>query len=137
MNINEVKIAGRLTSKPKTQELPSGKTIANFSLAVNRNYTDKNGNKQEETDFLNIKMFGRSADALEEWAIKGQVIYVEGRLNKRSWEKDGEKKYRLDIIANSFQFGEKPRWWYTKEQDASKEKAEEVDEEITPEDIPF
>jgi single-strand DNA-binding protein len=133
MNINKVTLAGRLTKDPETKKLNSGTTMATFTLAVNRNYI-KDGDKKEETDFHQIKMFGKGAEVLGKYAIKGQVILIDGRIVNRSWEKDGEKHYRTDIVATQFQFGQKPKGAESK---TSEEAADEVDTDITPEDIPF
>jgi single-strand DNA-binding protein len=131
MNVNKVMMAGRLTADPERKDLTSGTTMTLFTLAVDRSYT-KDGQKQEETDFHDIKMFGKTAEVIAQYAVKGQVIFIEGRIVKRSWEKDGERHYRTDIVAQNFQFGQKPKGHVEKKKDY-----EEVDQEVTPEDIPF
>lgn len=110
MNLNKVQLAGKITKELEKKSLPNGSSVVNFSLAINRKYKDANGNIVEEVEFANCVIFGKSADALHQYAIKGQTIFVEGRLKTRSWEdkKSGETKYRTEIICDNFQFGQKP-----------------------------
>jgi len=110
MNINKVQIVGRVTQQPEARKLPSDATVVNFSVATNRTWkTD--GVEQSETEFHNITAFGKVADVIAQYVVKGQEIYVEGRLKTRSWEdKDtGQKRYKTDIILEQFQFGAKPK----------------------------
>ena len=85
--------------------LPSGMNVVNFSLATNRVFKDRDGNKQESTDFHNVVVFGRQADTVNQYLKKGSSVFVEGRMQTRSWEKDGEKKYRTEVVADRVQFG--------------------------------
>lgn len=107
MYINKVIIYGNITRDPELKALPSGQNVCSFSVATNRTYKDRDGKKQEQTDFHNIVCFGRTADNVGQYMRKGSGIYVEGRLQTRSWEKDGEKKYRTEIVAEMVQFGPK------------------------------
>lgn len=105
MYINSVTIYGNLTRDVELKALPSGIQVANFGVATNRNYKDKDGNKKEEVEFHNLVAFGRTAEVIAQYMKKGSAIYVEGRLQTRSWEKDGQKFYRTEIVVNNFQFG--------------------------------
>lgn len=88
--------------------LPSGIQVSNISLATNRNWKDKDGRKQEAVEYHNLVVFGKQAELISQYMRKGNPIYVEGRLQTRSWDdKDGQKKYRTEIIVESFQFGPK------------------------------
>ena len=107
MNINKVLICGRITRDIEKKALPSGVSVANFSLATNRVFKDKDGNKQESAEFHNIVAFGKQADTIEQYCKKGQELYVEGRMQTRSWEKEGEKRYATEVILEQFQFGAK------------------------------
>ncbi len=81
--------------------------VCNFSVATNRVYRDRDGKKQEQTDFHNVVVFGRQADTVAQYMKKGRSVYVEGRLQTRSWDDktSGEKKYRTEVVADRVQFG--------------------------------
>lgn len=148
MYLNKVFLYGNLTRDPELRALPSGQQLASFGLATNRSYKDKNGQKQEATEFHNIVAFGRPAELIAQYMTKGRPLFVEGRVQTRSWESDGQKKYRTEIVVENFQFGDGGRGGGggapaahagTTAPAASKE-SEDIqypDEEINPEDIPF
>ena len=101
MAINKVSVIGNLGANPAIRPLPSGQNVANFSLATTERFTDRNGTKQERTDWHRIVAFGRLADTCERFLSKGRQVYVEGRLTTRQYEaKDGSgKRYRTEIVA--------------------------------------
>lgn len=106
MYLNKAIIAGNLTQDPELKSLPSGVQVTNFSVATNQVYTDRDGNRQEKTEFHNVAVFGRQAETSAQYLKKGQQALVEGRLQTRSWEgPDGNKRYRTEIIADRVQFG--------------------------------
>src|SRR6185503_14783962 len=105
MYINKVFLFGNLTRDPELRALPSGMNVASFSVATNRVYKDRDGKKQEQTDFHNVVVFGRQADTINQYLKKGSSVFVEGRMQTRSWEKDGKKNYRTEVIADRVQFG--------------------------------
>lgn len=106
MYINKAMVFGNLTRDPELRALPSGMNVCSFSVATNRTFKDRDGKRQEQTDFHNIVVFGRQADVVAQYLKKGRTAFVEGRLQTRSWEgKDGEKKYRTEIVADRVQFG--------------------------------
>lgn len=111
MNVNNIFFGGNLTSQPELKSLPSGTKVCAFSLASNRKWKDNNGELREETEFGNCVLFGSQAEALAKYAVKGQSILVEGRIQTRSWEdKDtGKKLYRTEIAVARFHFGQKPK----------------------------
>src|SRR3989344_2696223 len=95
MNLNKVFLIGRLTRDPETKALPSGKSVTTFGLATDRVFTDKSGQKQQQTEFHNIVMFGRLAEIPSQYLAKGSLTYIEGRIQTRSWQdSSGNKKYR-------------------------------------------
>ena len=100
---------GNLTRDPELRALPSGMNVVNFSLATNRTYKDRDGKKQEQTDFHNVVVFGKQADTVNQYLKKGSSVFVEGRLQTRSWDDktSGEKKYRTEVVADRVQFGPK------------------------------
>lgn len=105
MYINKAILFGNITRDPELRALPSGMNVCNFSVATNRVYKDRDGKKQEQTDFHNVVVFGRTADTVNQYLKKGSSVYVEGRIQTRSWEQNGEKKYRTEVVADSVQFG--------------------------------
>src|SRR3954462_6421805 len=105
MYINKVFLFGNLTRDPELRALPSGMNVASFSVATNRVYKDRDGKKQEQTDFHNVDVFVRQADTINQYLKKGSSVFVEGRMQTRSWEKDGKKNYRTEVIADRVQFG--------------------------------
>lgn len=153
MYLNKVFLYGNLTRDPELKALPSGGQVANFGLATNRVYKDKSGQKQEATEFHNIVAFGRTAEVIAQYVKKGRPIFIEGRIQTRSWEgkEDGKKQYRTEIIAENFQFGADakgsaspasglPKGSNGQSSDGLGDSSGEIkypDEEINPEDIPF
>ena len=106
MYINKAIVYGNLTRDPELRSLPSGIQVANFSLATNRVWKDKTGARQESSDFHNIVVFGRQAETSAQYLKKGSGVFVEGRMQTRSWDgADGQKKYRTEIVADRVQFG--------------------------------
>ena len=105
MYLNKAFIFGNLTRDPELRALPSGMNVATFSIATNRVFRDREGKKQEQADFHNIVVFGRQADVVAQYLKKGRTAFIEGRIQTRSWEKDGEKKSRTEIVAERVQFG--------------------------------
>ena len=107
MYLNKVFLYGNLTRDPELRALPSGQQVASFALATNRTYKNKDGDKQEAVEFHNIVAFGKQADLIGQYMKKGRPIFVEGRIQTRSWDDktSGEKKYRTEIVIESFQFG--------------------------------
>lgn len=108
MYINKAILIGNLTRDPEKRALPNGTVVTSLSLATNRVWKDREGNKQESTDYHNVVVFGRPAETAAQYLKKGQSVYVEGRIQTRSWDdKDGSKKYRTEIVADGVQFGPK------------------------------
>lgn len=107
MNINKAMVYGNLTRDPEMKALPSGMNVCSFSLATNRIYNDRDGKRQESVDYHNIVVFGKQAENCAKYLSKGNSAYVEGRMQTRSWEKDGQKQYRTEVVADRVQFGPK------------------------------
>jgi len=146
MFFNKAIIIGNLTRDPELKALPSGMQVTSFSLATNRVWKDKNGMKQESSDFHNIVTFGRQAEIVAQYLRKGNMALVEGRIQTRSWDDkaSGEKKYRTEIVADRVQFGPKGSGGGPSAVGESpkigKKESDTIDypeEEINPEDIPF
>ena len=107
MNLNKVFLIGRLTRDPEIRVMPSGQQVANFGMATDSFYTDKNsGQRQQKTEFHNIVMFARLAEIAGQYLKKGSLIMIEGRLQTRDWtDPAGNKRYRTEIIAENMQMG--------------------------------
>jgi single-strand DNA-binding protein len=113
MNVNKAVLVGRLTRDPEVRTTPSGQTVATISLATSHTWKDKNGQKQEKTEFHNIVLWGRLGEIAGQYLIKGQESYFEGRLETRKYtDKNGIDRYRTEIIAENMQLGSKPRSAY-------------------------
>ena len=109
ISLNKALIVGRLTRDPEGRTTPNGQRVTSISVATNRTFKDKDGNKQEQVEFHNIVIWGRLAEIASQYLVKGQEVMIEGRIQTRSWDgQDGAKKYRTEIIAESLQLGSKP-----------------------------
>jgi len=106
MNLNKVFLIGRLTKDPQVKSLPSGQQVANFGMATDRFYFDKNKQKQQQTEFHNIVMFGKLAEIASQYLKKGSLVMIDGRLQTRSWEdSSGNKRSRTEIVTERMQLG--------------------------------
>ncbi|MEW5805416.1 MAG: single-stranded DNA-binding protein [Patescibacteria group bacterium] len=114
MNLNKVVLIGRVVREIELRTTPQGQSVASFPLATNRFWTDKAGQRQEETEYHNIVVWGRQAEICKQYVDKGRLLMVEGRLKTRSWDAPtGEKKYRTEVVADRVQFG--PRAAFSQE----------------------
>ena len=150
-------VYGNLTRDPELKSLPSGNAVTSFSLATNRVWNDQQGQRQESVDYHNIVVFGRQAETVAQYLKKGSSAFVEGRMQTRSWEQEGQKRYRTEVVADRVQFGPKggggnftqsaeggegpgpaPKGDSATTQKSKQEDAIQYpDEEINPDDIPF
>lgn len=147
MYLNKAIIYGNLTRDPELKALPSGSAVASFGVATNRTWKEKDGSKKESTEFHNCVAFGRTAEVIAQYMKKGKPIYVEGRVQTRSWEgkEDGKKQYRTEIVVETFQFGpsgEMSARGSAAESGTTREANEvprqpDQSEEVGAEDIPF
>lgn len=147
MNLNSVSIIGRITKEIELKKLPNGNSVVRLSVATNRTWKQE-GQKKEEVEFHSVVAFGKLADIIGQYVTKGQLIYIQGRLKTSSWESDGAKKYRTEIIAENMQMGPKSQGQDNKKQDAKDEgygaydqdegeETKEVESNLETEDIPF
>jgi single-strand DNA-binding protein len=145
MYLNKVMLYGNLTRDPEIRALPSGMNVVNFSIATNRVFRDRDGKKQEQTDFHNVVVFGRQADTVNQYLKKGRGVFVEGRLQTRSWEKEGQKHYRTEVVADRVQFGPggpgggggRREAAADENKDAGSSGIDYPKDDINPDDIPF
>ncbi|MDB4992084.1 MAG: hypothetical protein JWL75_329 [Parcubacteria group bacterium] len=105
MYLNKSFLYGNLTRDPELRALPSGQQVATFSIATNRSFKNKEGQQQDQTEYHNIVAFGRQAEVMGQYLKKGRPVFIEGRIQTRSWEAEGKKNYRTEIVVDNFQFG--------------------------------
>jgi single-strand DNA-binding protein len=104
-SVNKVILVGNLGRDPELRYIPSGQAVANFTLATNDRWRDKEGNNQERTEWHRIVVWGKSAENCAQYLQKGRSVYIEGRLQTREWEdKDGNKRQTTETIAQTVQF---------------------------------
>src|SRR3989344_5709370 len=151
MNLNKVILIGRLVSDPEMRSTPGGQTVCSFRLATNRMWTDKNGQKQQSTEYHNIILWRRLAEIASQYLTKGALAMIEGSIQTRSWQdSSGNKRYTTEIIGQNIQMGPKSAMVGQQYQENKSKPAvaqdlpqeeipiiEEAEEEINIEDIPF
>ena len=102
LSLNRAEIIGHMTRDPELRTTPSGKSVTSFSVATNQRWTDASGEKQESVEFHDITAWGKLAEIVSTYFKKGQLVYVDGRLQTRSWEaQDGGKRTKTEIIAQN------------------------------------
>ena len=105
VSFNRVIVAGNLTRDPETRFLPSGTAVTEFAIAVNSRFKSKATNElREEVSFFDIVVFGKTGENCAEYLSKGSPVLVEGRLRQRRWETDGQKRSKIEIVADNVQF---------------------------------
>ncbi|MBI2591709.1 MAG: single-stranded DNA-binding protein [Candidatus Brennerbacteria bacterium] len=151
MNLNKVFILGRVTADVQLRTTPTGAQVSSFSVATNRVWTDKGGNKQEEVEFHNVVVWGRQAEIASQFLSKGSLVLIEGRLRTRTWQdKQGQNRKTTEIISERMQLGPRPAGQGGQsagtpafKQQESQPAVESIPEinieegEIKPEDLPF
>lgn len=103
-SVNQVIIMGNLTRDPELRQTPSGQSVVSFSLALNRSYKDQSGEWQEATDYIDVSAWGPLAERVAQYMTRGRRCLVQGRLQSRSWEQDGQKRSKVDVLANDVTF---------------------------------
>jgi single-strand DNA-binding protein len=146
-SLNKAMVIGNLTRDPELRKTAGGQSVCSFSLATNRAYTDKEGNKKEEADYHNIVAWGRLADICSQYLVKGKKVYIDGRMQTRDWEgQDGVKKYRMEIVAENMIMldrggapmgGSRSTGGNDEAPIGADEPSQTPDDEIKLEDIPF
>ena len=103
-SLNQVFLMGNLTRDPDLRQTPSGQNVCSFSLALNRSYKDSSGEWQEATDFVDIVAWGPLGERVSQYLKKGSRCLVQGRLQSRNWEQDGQKRSKVEVLANDVTF---------------------------------
>lgn len=150
MDLNKVQIIGRITQDIELRQTPNGQSVTTLSIATNRNWTDGAGMKQEQAEFHNVVLWAKLAEIASQYLAKGRRVYIEGRLQTRSWEaQDGSKRYRTEIIGENMIMldgnnaggenfsSDKADSTPGNDTPAIKKSAPKQEEEISVEDLPF
>jgi single-strand DNA-binding protein len=103
MSVNKVILVGRLGRDPETRYTGGGQAVANFSVATDESYKDKNGERQKRTEWHKIVVWGKQAEIAQQYLKKGSLIFIEGRIQSREWQdKEGQKRTSFEIVASNF-----------------------------------
>ncbi|OLB30906.1 MAG: single-stranded DNA-binding protein [Acidobacteria bacterium] len=103
MSVNRVILVGRLGRDPETRYTGSGQAVANFSVATDESYKDRNGERQKRTEWHKIVVWGKQAEIAQQYLKKGSLVFIEGRIQSREWQdKEGQKRTSFEIVANNF-----------------------------------
>lgn len=103
MSVNKVILVGRLGRDPETRYTGGGQAVANFSIATDESYKDKNGERQKKTEWHKIVVFGKQAEIAQQYLKKGSLVFIDGRIQAREWnDKEGQKRTSFEIVANNF-----------------------------------
>ena len=103
-SVNQVILMGNLTRDPELRQIPSGQSVCSFSLALNRSYKDASGEWQEATDYIDVTAWAGLGERVAQYLTKGRRCLVQGRLQSRSWEQDGQKRSKVEVLANDVTF---------------------------------
>ena len=103
-SFNQVILMGNLTRDPELRSTPNGQSVCSFSLALNRSYKGSDGNWQEATDFIDVVAWGPLGERVSQYLSKGRPCLVNGRLQSRSWEQDGQKRSKVEVVAQDVTF---------------------------------
>jgi single-strand DNA-binding protein len=101
---NKVILMGNLTRDPETRTTPSGQSVTNFSLAVNRTWRSADGTNQESVSYIDCVAWGKTGEIIAQYMQRGRALLVSGRLDQRSWEQDGNKRSKVEVIVEDFNF---------------------------------
>ncbi len=103
MSVNKVILVGRLGRDPETRFTSGGQAVANFSVATDESYKDRNGERQKRTEWHKIVVWGKQAEIAQQYLKKGSLVFIEGRIQSREWQdKEGQKRTSFEIVANNF-----------------------------------
>lgn len=101
---NKVILMGNLTRDPETRQTPTGQSVTNFSLAISRTWKGQDGSNQEAVSFIDCVAWGKTGEIISQYVQKGRPILVSGRLDQRSWEQDGNKRSKVEVVVEDFNF---------------------------------
>lgn len=131
-SLNKVMLIGNIGSDPEMRFTPSGSPVTSFNMAVSRNFTTRDGERRQETEWFTVVAWNRLAETCNQFLTKGRRAYVEGRLRTRTWEgQDGQRRFRNEIVANRVVFLDRQAATPTQEEGANSV------EDVEVEDLPF
>ncbi len=136
-SLNQVTLMGNLTRDPELRQTPNGQSVCSFSLALNRSYRDANGEWQEVTDYVDIVAWGPLGERVSQYLNKGRRCLVQGRLQSRSWEQDGQKRNKVEVLANDVTFldGRTDNNGQTEETDEKPQPSKKANKDVVIEDV--
>lgn len=151
VDLNRAQLIGNITQTPELKQTNTGKNVVSFSIATNRTYIDSAGQKVSEADFHNVVAWGKLAEIISQYCQKGQKLFIEGRMQTRSWDDpEGKKHYKMEIVADNMimlggkgsaggetSFGDDMMSSVTEVSAPKARKAKLAEEEISIEDVPF
>ena len=146
MDLNKVQIIGNITQDVELRQTPNGQNVTTLSIATNRNWTDSSWNRQEQAEFHNVVLWGKLAEIAGQYLSKWKKVYIEWRLQTRSWEaQDGTKRYKTEIVGeNMIMLSPNNSWWESNSTapannstPATKRVTKSEEEEISVDDLPF
>ncbi len=142
LNLNKAMIIGNVTRDPDARTTPNGQNVTSFSVATNRRWTDQSGQKQEQVEYHNVVTWRKLAEIAAQYLKKGTKVYIEGRLQTRSWEdQSGTKRYRTEIVADNMIMLDRPSGSQgggsSNTQEGAQPAPQSDEPEINVEDIPF
>lgn len=140
---NKVILLGNLTRDPELRTTPNGQTVCSFSLAINRTWRNAEGEQQEAVDYIDCNAWGKAAEIINQYMQKGRALLVSGRLQQRSWEQDGQKRSKVEVVVEDFNFiggGDGPGAGgrssaASSSKPAASKKSKDQDDEVVIEDI--
>lgn len=132
-SLNKVFLIGNLTRDPELRYVPSGQAVTSFTVALNRTYILQSGEKKEETSFVRVVTWARRAEVCNEFLKKGSSVFVEGRIQSRSWEaNDGSKRSTIEVVANNVQFLGKPSGARNQKSEGQQQRDNEISDNSFP-----
>lgn len=139
-SFNQVTLMGNLTRDPELRQIPSGQSVCSFSLALNRSYKGSDGNWQEATDFVDVVAWAALGERVAQYVTKGRPVLVSGRLQSRSWEQDGQKRSKLEVVAQDVTFlggrsENSDNGFSDKKDELSKDTSKSKDKDVVIEDV--
>lgn len=107
-SINQVILMGNLTRDPELRTTPNGQSVCSFSMAINRSWQDQSGQQQEAVDYFDVTAWGKLGELINQYLSKGRRCLVQGRLSQRSWEQEGQKRSKVEVVASDVTFLDGP-----------------------------
>jgi single-strand DNA-binding protein len=134
-SLNQVTLLGNLTRDPELRDSNNGNAVCNFSLALNRAYKDQSGEWKEATDYIDVVAWGSLAERVATYLFKGRRALIQGKLQSRSWEQDGQKRSKVEVLASDVTFIDKHEEVVTDTQPSGYQKAQAAREKLNKDEV--